>query len=181
MAAAPTAPGAHTTAPGGPKAPFPPFHRETFGSQLLWFAIAFGLLYVLLARVALPRVAARLEARRARIAGDLKAADQAKAESEAAIASYEKALAEARAKAQELAAETHHKLAAETEAKRKELETALSTKLADAERKIEATKIAAMREVKGIAVETAGAIVQRVAGLAPDKAAIERALDASRR
>jgi F-type H+-transporting ATPase subunit b len=169
--------GAHTEAPGGHKAPFPPFAKEHFGSQLLWFAIAFALLYFLLARVALPRVARIMEARRGRISGDLAAAEKLKTQSEAAIAAYDKALADARGRAQAIAAETHHKLAAETEARRKELEAALAAQLAEAERKIGAVKTAAMREVRGIALDAAGAIVERLVGTAPAKPALERAVD----
>jgi F-type H+-transporting ATPase subunit b len=177
MAIAPAASGAHTEAPGGHKGPFPPFNRETFGSQLLWFAITFALLYFLLARVALPRVARIIEARRARIRDDLAAAARLKGESEAALATYEKSLAAARGRAQAIAADTHRKLAAETEARRKELEAALAAKLAEAEGKIDAVKGAAMREVRGIALETAGAIVERLIGAAPARPALERAVD----
>ena len=62
---------ATTQAPGGAKPPFPPFNSETFASQILWFAIAFVLLYLLMSRVALPRVGAIVSARSGKIAGDL--------------------------------------------------------------------------------------------------------------
>jgi F-type H+-transporting ATPase subunit b len=169
--------GAHTAAPGGHKGPFPPFAKEHFGSQLLWFAIAFALLYFLLSWVALPRVARIIAARKNRVSEDLTAAGRLKEESEAALAAYEKALAEARARAQAMAAETQKKLAKETEARRHELEEALNKKIAEAEQKIEAVKSAAMREVRGIALDTAGAIVERLVGAPPQKPALERAVD----
>ena len=62
---------AHTEAPGGHKAAFPPFEKETFASQLVWLAITFVLLYVLMARVALPRIGGIFAARAKRIADDL--------------------------------------------------------------------------------------------------------------
>src|ERR1700680_1847776 len=170
-------PGAHTAAPGGHKGPFPPFAKEHFGSQLLWFAIAFALLYFLLSWVALPRVARIIAARKNRVSEDLTAAGRLKEENEAALAAYEKALAEARARAQAMAAETQKKLAKETEARRHELEEALNKKIAEAEQKIEAVKSAAMREVRGIALDTAGAIVERLVGAPPQKPALERAVD----
>jgi F-type H+-transporting ATPase subunit b len=169
--------GARTEAPGGHKAPFPPFAKEHFGSQLLWFAIAFALLYFLLSWVALPRVARIIAARKNRVSEDLTAAARLKEESEAALAAYEKALAEARARAQAMAAETQKKLAKETEARRHELEEALNKKIAEAEQKIEAVKSTAMREVRGIALDTAGAIVERLVGVPTPKPALERAVD----
>jgi F-type H+-transporting ATPase subunit b len=168
-----------TEAHGGSKAPFPPFEKEHFGSQLLWLAIAFVALYFLLARVALPRIAAVFAARRDRIAGDIEAAGKLKAESDEAIISYEKALAEARARAQAIAAETRRQLMAEAEDKKKKIEADLASNLAEAEKKIEATKTAAMAQVRGIAIDTAGAIVGELTGKAPGKQAVERAVDAA--
>ena len=75
---------------------FPPFDPETFGSQLFWLAITFGLLYTLMAKVALPRIATILEERNDRIADDLAEAEKLKRETDEAIAAYEQALGEAR-------------------------------------------------------------------------------------
>jgi F-type H+-transporting ATPase subunit b len=169
---------AHTEVPHE-KGPFPPFKSDDFPSQLVWLTLSFVVLYVLLAKVALPRVASILEARKQRIEGDLADAAQAKAASDEAISAYEKSLADARTSAQALAAKTHQELAAQSEARRKELEAGLASKLADAEKQIAATKAAAMKNVSGIAAEAAGSIVERLTGTAPDKAAIERAVSAS--
>ncbi len=165
-----------TGAPGTPP-PFPPFQKEYFASQLFWLALAFVILYVLMSKVALPRVAGILEARRARIAGDLAAAQQARDESEAAAAAYEKALADARNRAQAIANETRDKFAVEAETKRKALEADLNAKLVDAEKSIAATKASAMSNVRGIAVDSATAIVERLTGTAPPVATVDAAVD----
>ncbi|HEX2134654.1 MAG TPA: F0F1 ATP synthase subunit B', partial [Microvirga sp.] len=96
---------AGTAAPGGEPADvgFPPFETETYGGQLLWLAISFGLLYMLLSRVVLPRLGGIIEARREAIARDLDQAAAMKTRAEEAGAAYEKAVAEARARAQALA------------------------------------------------------------------------------
>jgi len=171
----------HTEAPGGghEKLGFPPFQKETFASQLLWFAIFFIVLYLLVSRIAVPRVSGILEARRARIEGDLAEAERLREESEAALAAYEKALAEARARAQAIGSETHAKLAAESEQRRKTLEDELNARLAEAEKTVAATKTAAMANVRGIAADAAAAIVERLIGAAPSPQAVEAALDAS--
>ncbi|MBY0533021.1 MAG: F0F1 ATP synthase subunit B' [Xanthobacteraceae bacterium] len=161
------------------KAPFPPFQGETFPSQLFWLVICFVALYVLLSRVALPRLSHAIENRQSRIAGDLETASRLRNESEAAQASYEKALADARAKAQALASESQAKAAAEAEAQRKQLEDGLKAKLEAAEKQIASTKSAAMSNVRGIAVDTAGLIVERLTGKTPAKQSVERAVDAA--
>jgi F-type H+-transporting ATPase subunit b len=155
---------------------FPPFQSETFASQLVWLAIAFVLLYVLMAKLALPRVGAIIESRQKRIQDDLTDASRLKGESDAAVAAYEKALAEARNRAQAIANETRERHAAEAEARRKVLEAELNSKLADAEKTIAATKQAAMGNVRSIAEDAARAIVERLIGETPDERAVAAAV-----
>jgi F-type H+-transporting ATPase subunit b len=169
---------AHTEAPSGSAKAFPPFESDTFASQLFWLGIAFVLLYVVMAKVALPRVAGIMAARRESVERDLGAAAQLKADAEAALQAYEKTLAEARTRAQTLAGETRAKLNAEADEARKELEAALHTKLAEAERTIADTKARAMSNVRGIASEAAGAIVGKLTGLVPAEHAVAEAVDA---
>src|SRR4051812_20325654 len=78
---------------------FPPFNPATFPSQILWLAITFGLFYLFLQRVALPRIGGILEVRHDRIARDLEQAGRLKQDADAAVAAYEQELADARAKA----------------------------------------------------------------------------------
>ena len=166
----------HTEHPGGGKPQFPPFDKQTFASQLVWFAIFFVALYVLIGRFAIPRIGGIIEARRNRVEGDLAEANRLKEQSDAALKAYEKSLADARGRAQTLANETRDKLNAEAEERRKALERQLNAKLAEAEKIIAATKTAAMANVHGIAVETAAAIVQRLIGTAPAGNAVEAAV-----
>ena len=174
-------PTAHTEAPGG-KTAFPPFQTQTFPSQLVWLAISFVLLYVLMAKVALPRIGAIFAERSKRIGDDLKAAQGFKEQSDAAHAAYEKALTDARARAQAIAAETREQQAAAAEATNKRLEAQLHERLAAAEQSIAATRTAAMGNVGAIAKDTASAIVERLIGQAPAEHEVTAALaEASKR
>jgi F-type H+-transporting ATPase subunit b len=164
-------------APGGHGAAFPPFQSETFASQLLWLAIAFGLLYYLMSRVALPRIGAILHDRSQRLASDLEEAQRLKSDADAASEAYETSLREARANAERIAQEMRGKVAAEADARRKTLEAELKDRLAAAETAIAARRTEAMGNVRSIAAETATAIVERLIGQTPDRAAIEGALD----
>ncbi|WP_454918173.1 F0F1 ATP synthase subunit B [Xanthobacter sediminis] len=182
-ASGPAAGGAPATAHENPvdehAVRFPPFDATTFPSQLLWLAITFGLLYLLMSRVTLPRIGRILEERHDRIADDLEEANKHKAESEAAQASYEKALTEARAKANTIAGETRNRLAADSDANRKALEAQLNAKLSAAEQRIATTKTEAMSHVRGIAVDTTDAIVSTLIGTSAPKADLEKAVDAA--
>lgn len=174
-----TVTGAVQAAPEGGHggASFPPFASESFASQLLWFALAFGLLYYLMSRVALPRIGAVLDDRTARLARDLADANRLKTESEAAAASHEKALAEARASAKGIAQERRNALGAESDTRRKALEAELAQRLAVSEASIRARTAEAMGNVRGIAADTATAIVERLTGRAPERPVVEAALD----
>ena len=168
---------AHTEAPGG-GGDFPPFDKTTFPSQLFWLAICFVALYLITARLVQPRVAGIIEGRKKQIAGDLAEASRLKSESEQAMADYEKALADARTRAQTIASETRDRLQAEAERNRKALEEQLNGRLADAEKQIAATKSAAMANVRGIATEAAAAIVTRLTGVTASEPAVTAAVDA---
>ena len=171
---------AHTEADGGEhNGAFPPFDSSTFASQLVSLVIAFVALYVIVSRFALPRVGGVIDARQNAIDGDLAAAQTLKDESEAALKAYESDLAAARSKAQAIAAENREKLNAAAEAERKTLESRLAAKLADAEKSIATTRTNAMKNVRSIAADAAGAIVQRLTGVAPDGKAVDAAVDAS--
>jgi F-type H+-transporting ATPase subunit b len=169
--------GAHTEHPAPHGAAFPPFETHTFLSQLIWLAISFGLLYYLMDKVALPRIQAILHERSNRLSSDLDEAQRMKSEADTAGAAYEKSLSDAQAKARDIAQGTRNSLAAEAETKRKSLEAELNQKLAAAEATIRTRTTEAMGNVRGIAGETASAIVERLTGRAPDQTALDRALD----
>src|SRR5277367_5909624 len=119
---------AHTEADGGHKAPFPPFQKDTFASQLVSLAIAFVALYLIVSKIALPRVGSLLAERQGTIDGDLAEAQKLKDSSEAALRAYESEVAEARSRATAIDGETREKLKAESEAESKTLEQRLSVK-----------------------------------------------------
>lgn len=170
---------AHTEADGGHKAAFPPFESGTFASQLVSFAIAFGLLYVIVSRLALPRVGNILATRQQVIDNDLTEAARLKDASDNALKAYETELATARAKAQAMANEVREQLSAQQEQEKTVLEERLATKIAAAEKTIATMREQAMGNVRGIAAETAAAIVERLTGTNPNPSAVNAALDAS--
>jgi F-type H+-transporting ATPase subunit b len=158
---------------------FPPFQKDTFASQLVSLLIAFVALYLIVSRIALPRVGSVIDARQNAIDGDLAEAQKLKDASDSALKAYESELAAARSRAQAIGAETRDKLSAASEAERKTLEERLSVKLADAEKTIASTRESAMSNVRGIAADAAAAIVQRLTGVLPDGNAVNSAVDAS--
>ena len=165
---------AHSEVPA--KHGFPPFESEHFPSQLLWLTISFVLLYVLMSKIALPRIGAILAERNRLVSDDLAAADRLKEQSNAAHAAYEKALDEARNRAHTIASTTREQQAREAEALHKRLEAQLNERLAAADQSIAKSRSAAMGSVRTIAGQTASAIVERLIGQQPRQEEIAAAL-----
>ena len=141
----------------------PQLDATKFAPQIIWLAITFAVLYVLMAKMALPRVAEVLETRADHINDDLRRAEEARAESEAVMLAYEQALAEARGKAQ---------------AEARTATAVLQREAADADARIASAKLAAMANVRSVAAEVAVAAVRRVGGFDVDAGRAAAAVDA---
>lgn len=159
---------------------FPPFDSSTYVSQLVWLAITFGLFYLFLKKVVLPRIEGILEVRSSRISQDLDQAARLKEEADASVAAYEQELADARAKATIIGQQARDGAKAEAEAQRKQVEATLDSRLVEAEARIALIKDAAMRDVDQIAEETADLIVQELVVVKAEKAAVSAAVKAAR-
>jgi F-type H+-transporting ATPase subunit b len=157
----------------------PQLDISTFTPQLVWLTIWFVVLYLLMAKLAMPRIARAMEARRRRREDDLARAAQLKAEAEAANAAYQKTLAEARAQAQAAIKETSDRLAAEAAKQQRALAATLAEQIEAAERRIAATKEQALAEVRGIAVDVGRSVVEKLTGAVPDTAKMAAAVDSS--
>jgi F-type H+-transporting ATPase subunit b len=171
--------GAHGGDHGGEKV-FPPFDTTTFASQLFWLAVTFGLFYYLMSKVIIPRIGQTLEQRNDRIATDLAEAERLKSETDEAIAAYEQALADAKAKAGEIAKSTRDSVQKTIEADRHAAESDIAGKLEEAEAKITGIKEQALGEVDTIASETTEAILSALSGVKATKADVTKAIAEAR-
>lgn len=160
------------------KGGMPQLNPSDFSPQLIWLAVSFILLLVLMWKVALPRVSSVIEDREKRIQADLEKADRVKADADKAKAAYEKTLADARARAQaELAAATQA-IQADTGKRDAAFMSQLTQRTRAAEDAIGAAKNKAMGDVRSVAAEVAAAVIGKVAGADASAAEISGAVDA---
>ena len=145
-------------------------------SQVVWGAIIFVLLYVLLSRWALPKVGSVVEDRRHRIAGDLDTARAAKAEADRAVDELTQATRRARAEAQASIAEATQQAKSEAASQAATANERLDAQLAEAEGRIAAAQKSAMGALRQVAGEAATAVVTRLTGTAPDAAMVDQAV-----
>ena len=156
----------------------PQLDVSTFPTQLFWLAITFIALYVLMATLGLPRIGKIIDARRGRVDGDLEKAGQMKAEAEAVIAAYERALAEARAQAQQTLKDTTERLGAEAATRQRAISEKLAAETAAAEKRIDAARATALAGLRGVAVDVARAATAKLAGAEVDAQRAAAAVDA---
>lgn len=158
----------------------PQFQQTAFFlPQIVWLAITFIALYFLMAKVALPKIGAVLDERQRKIDDNLDKAAQLKAEAEAAVAAYEKALAESRAHAHAVIKETSERLAKQAEERNRDLGAKLAEQIKAGEARIAAAKDKALAGVREIAVDIAGATVARLVGAGADQGKVEAAVGAA--
>ncbi|MGZ5939721.1 MAG: F0F1 ATP synthase subunit B family protein [Rhizomicrobium sp.] len=156
---------ASTEVPAKPQgAGFPPFKTETFPSQIFWLVITFAFLFVVLWRVAGPRIQGVLSMRRGQIDGDIAKAQRHRADAESASAAYQAALASARARSQALAEENRKRITGEIDRAKAEADAAAQADIAKAEARIAASRGEARIHVTKAAQEAAIAIVARLTG-----------------
>lgn len=154
----------------------PQLESSVFLPQLIWLAITFIGLYLLMTNVILPRIGGTIEQRRSKIADDLDTAQHLKNDTDKAIAAYEQALAEARNEAHRIAQENRDKLNGEIEAERARVDAEVAEKTEAAERSITETKERALAEVRNVARDVAGDIVLQLTGQKVTKAAVDGAI-----
>jgi F-type H+-transporting ATPase subunit b len=159
----------------------PQLNPLDWAPQIIWLVLTFGVLYLLMVWVALPRIGGVIERRAAHITGDLQSADRFRRETEEAIAAYEQALAEAKQKAHAIIDEGRAKLKAESDTERAKLNKELAARSEEAEARIGKAKASAMKEVNAVAVDVASDIVRQLIGAAPAKGDIEKAVQAARK
>lgn len=157
---------------------FPPFDPTYFASQIFWLVLSFAALYFLMSRWILPRIGGVIEERRDRIADDLDMAQQVKSEAEETRAAYEKALADARARAHSLAAEAKAEVDAEIAEETAEVDAEIAAKSEEAEKALAAARETALSEVRNIAATSAAEAANHLAALSLSEADAEKAIAA---
>lgn len=158
----------------------PQLEIHTFLPQIAWLAITFVILYLVMARVALPRVAEVLQARQDRIAHDLDAAGTLRDEAEAVLAAYEKAMADARGEAQTHLARAAEERAGEEARRMAELDERVAAQIAEAEVRIAEAKRVVLADIELAAADIARSAVEKLTGATVDDGAARAAVAAAR-
>ncbi|MDA0849883.1 MAG: F0F1 ATP synthase subunit B' [Proteobacteria bacterium] len=145
--------------PGMPQLDF-----STFGNQIFWLVVTLVVIYLILSRVALPRISGVLAERSGTISNDLAAAEELKANAVAAEEAYNQALSDARAEAAKIVASTKADMKAELDAAIAKADAEISQKTAESEKVISEIRATALESVEEVAKSTAMALVSALGG-----------------
>jgi F-type H+-transporting ATPase subunit b len=150
----------------------PQFNPEWFASQIFWLFVTFVVLYLLMSRIALPRVAEILQERREKVSEDLAKAERLKNEAQEIYDAYESELRKAREDAQKVLREANEQIAAEQARRHEAYTKELNQQLDQAEQRIEAAKQDALDNLEGVAADVARSATSKLIGgqIGKDKA-----------
>lgn len=160
--------GAAAAAEGG----MPQLNVHDFSPQIVWLVVSFAVLYVVMARLAIPAVSQTLAKREARIQADLDAAEKASEETRALVTAYEKKLAEAREEARRLQRERAEADGARAAARLAELGERLNARIDEAEKRIAGQRAIVMDGIEQMASDIAASVYAKVAGGTADAGAL---------
>lgn len=160
------------SAPGMPQLDF-----SNWGNQIFWLLITLVVIYFVLSRIALPRIAAVLAERQGTITNDIAAAEELKAKAVEAEEAYNKALADARAEAQRIVAEAKAEIQADLDAATAKADAEIAAKAAESEKAIAEIRAGALESIKAVATDAATEIVSAMGGK-DDAKAVAAAVEA---
>ncbi len=177
METEPTEAAAGGAANGAEAAGMPQLDFSTFPNQIFWLAVTLIVIYLILSRVALPRIGAVLAERKGTMTNDIAAAEEFKLKAQEAEAAYEKALAEARAEAQRIVTETRAEIQKDLDAATGKANAEIAARTAESEKRIGEIRASAAQGVAEVARATAQEIVAAL-GAGSDPKAVLAAVDA---
>ena len=161
----------------GQAAGMPQLEISTFPNQIFWLVVTLVVIYFVLTRVALPRIAGVLAERQGTITNDLAAAEELKLKAREAEDAYNKALADARSEAQQIIAEAKAEIQADLDAATARADAEIAERLAESEKKIAEIRASAMENVKAVADDVAQEVVSAL-GAEADPKELSAAVDA---
>lgn len=152
------------------KAGMPQLDFSTFPNQIFWLLVTLSVIYLVLSRVALPRIGGTIANRKGTITADLSAAEELKQKAVAAEAAYNDALVAARSEASKIVAAAKADIQADLNKAIAKADVEIAAKTAESAKRIDEIKVGAVAAVEAVAKDTAAALVSALGGASDAKA-----------
>ena len=142
----------------------PQLNPEFWISQIFWLILTFGILYVVLSKLILPKISSNLELRKSQIQENIEAAEKQRKDSESKLKEYEEIIIKSKSEAKVIFKETREKTIKDINSKREVLEKQIDEEINKAEKEINELKKAAPEKINQIAIETSSEILKNLMG-----------------
>ena len=155
----------------------PQLNPEFWVSQIFWLTLTFGILYVVLSRMILPKISSNLELRKSQIQENILAAEKQREDSETKLKEYENIISKSKLNAKNILKETRDKTLKDINLKRENLEKQIDLEISKAENEINTLKKTAPEKINQIAIQTSSEILKNLIGAEINSSSISAIVD----
>jgi F-type H+-transporting ATPase subunit b len=155
----------------------PQLNPEFWVSQIFWLTITFGILYVILSKLILPKISANLESRKSQISDNIEAASKQREESDTKLKDYDKIISKSKTEAKNIFNQTREKALKDINTKREVLNKQIDKEIQKAEEEIKKLKLEAPKKINKIAIETSSELIQKLIGAGVNNSSISAIVD----
>ena len=153
-----------TSAQSGESGGMPQLNPEFWVSQILWLVLTFGILYIVLSKLILPKISDNLESRKSQILENIETAETQREESEKKLKEFEKIILESKLEAKNYFNEARQKILKDINNKKVALEKDIDNEISAAEQEVNNLKITSSEKIKKIAIETSSELIKQLIG-----------------
>ena len=155
----------------------PQLNPEFWISQIFWLTLTFGILYLVLSKLILPKISANLESRKSQILENIEAAEKQREDSETKLKDYEEIISKSRLDAKTIFNQAREKALKDINAKREVLDKQIDDEIIKAEQEIKILRENAPDKINKIAIETSSELVQKLIGAEINNSSISAIVD----
>jgi len=155
----------------------PQLNPEFWISQIFWLTITFGILYVVLSKLILPKISANLELRKSQISDNIEAADKQREESETKLKEYDEVIFKSKTEAKNIFTQAREKALKDINAKKEVLDKQIDEEVKKVEEEINILRLEAPAKINKIAIETSSELIQKLIGAEVNNSSISAIVD----
>ena len=155
----------------------PQLNPEFWVSQIFWLTLTFGILYIFLSKIILPKISANLELRKSQIQENIEAAEKQRASSESKLREYEDIILKSKLEAKNIFKDAREKVLKEINSKKENLDSQINLEIKKVEKEIEIFKKNAPERINKIAIETSSELAKKLIGAEINNSSISAIVD----
>ena len=155
----------------------PQLNPEFWISQIFWLTLTFGILYIVLSKLILPKISANLESRKSQIQDNIEAAEKQRKDSESKLKEYDDIIFKSKLEAKNIFKDSREKVIKDINNKKETLENQINEEIKKAEKEIEVVKKSAPEKINRIAIEVSSELVKKIIGTEINNSSISAIVD----